>query len=472
MSSTVTAEALRNNARGVLDEYVHEFVTIDERQYIRYDDMLVPYSKLQPLSGFDLTKEQWTDGKVYFEFDEAVEAENRGRFIDAAHTWAEVAQLTFIERTNEANYIYITNGNVNSATVGMVGGRQSLIMSNWKNKAIILHEIGHSLGMWHEHQRSDRDQYVDILMGNIEDHQKHNFIARNTTTKSPYDFQSVMHYSSHAFSKNGEMTIRPKAEYKEFAALMGQREYISGGDQLSAAIQYGPKILNIADEAFKAYLVNNFDLNGDGEIDSIESASVNAIHTPGNGEITSIEGIRFFRSLEILDVSNENLSWISAKLPKRLREIGFSNNYLSDILFEWVFPPLLTDIRVSGNPIDVYACENISLITAGEDERSFVFNPIQNGSHLLCDEAANFVLKNGKTRYDRRSKGAKTYHIALPNQIDFLTIETENFEGLEGGEMNLYLAHNRQPSKSDYDFLSTNDGTWWRSLRRVFGMFC
>lgn len=62
---------------------------------------------------------------------------------------------------------------------------------------IIEHEIGHSIGFWHEHQRSDRDNYITILEDNVI--KGILFITEfirvgNTLNLLPYDYSSVLHY--------------------------------------------------------------------------------------------------------------------------------------------------------------------------------------------------------------------------------------------------------------------------------------
>ena len=63
------------------------------------------------------------------------------------------------------------------------------------------------LGFDHEQNRPDRDQYVIMHWEKIRDDKKWNFqIMTNGEWKSTgheYDFQSVMHYSSKNFAKDG-----------------------------------------------------------------------------------------------------------------------------------------------------------------------------------------------------------------------------------------------------------------------------
>lgn len=78
----------------------------------------------------------------------------------------------------------------------------------------IVHQLIHALGFHHEHQRPDRDEYVNIIWENVETDKEHNFRRLNPwqwiTFDVPYNIYSIMHYSSNALSKNGRPTIYSK----------------------------------------------------------------------------------------------------------------------------------------------------------------------------------------------------------------------------------------------------------------------
>ena len=50
---------------------------------------------------------------------------------------------------------------------------------NCLREGVIIHEILHALGFFHEHSRPDRDQYITIDFNNLKDGMQHNFETLN-----------------------------------------------------------------------------------------------------------------------------------------------------------------------------------------------------------------------------------------------------------------------------------------------------
>lgn len=77
-----------------------------------------------------------------------------------------------------------------------------------------MHELGHSIGFYHEHTRPDRDNHVDVIYDNIAYHFEDQFskipYGESDTLEIGYDAASIMHYKRNAFSRNGSDTIRAK----------------------------------------------------------------------------------------------------------------------------------------------------------------------------------------------------------------------------------------------------------------------
>lgn len=67
---------------------------------------------------------------------------------------------------------------------------------------IIEHEMMHALGFFHEHARPDRDDHVTIHWDNIDPSKYVNFekAFEINSRGSPYDYESIMHYTSTAFA--------------------------------------------------------------------------------------------------------------------------------------------------------------------------------------------------------------------------------------------------------------------------------
>ncbi|XP_069077882.1 astacin-like metalloendopeptidase isoform X2 [Pleurodeles waltl] len=139
--------------------------------------------------------------------------------------------IQFTDRKMETDYLNISSGNGCWSYIGKTGGAQyvSLDKAQCMSKGIIQHEIEHSLGFYHEHTRSDRDQYVDILWNNIAKDDWGSFVIQDSNTLGlTYDYESVMHYDRYASSiTSWQPSIVPKPDP---TVAIGQRYGLSNLD--------------------------------------------------------------------------------------------------------------------------------------------------------------------------------------------------------------------------------------------------
>jgi astacin-like metalloendopeptidase len=60
---------------------------------------------------------------------------------------------------------------------------------------MIVHELGHLIGLWHEQSRFDRDAHVNILLNNVREEFRYNYNKlHEMRLMAPYDLSSIMHY--------------------------------------------------------------------------------------------------------------------------------------------------------------------------------------------------------------------------------------------------------------------------------------
>jgi hypothetical protein len=181
---------------------------------------------------------RWPNGLVPFDIDAALP--NQARVTDAIAHWQRNTRIRFVRRTaaNQAqfpDFILFRGGTGCSSPVGRRTGQQTITLEPACDLAAAIHEIGHSVGLWHEQSREDRDQFVTINWQNILQAQAHNFNQHITDGDDvgAYDYHSVMHYPRWAFSSNGQDTIVPIQNVE-----IGQREGLSPGDCLAVRTMY------------------------------------------------------------------------------------------------------------------------------------------------------------------------------------------------------------------------------------------
>ncbi|MGA8151752.1 MAG: choice-of-anchor D domain-containing protein [Terriglobales bacterium] len=128
------------------------------------------------------------------------------------------SNIRLVARTTESDYVnFYFDPNDNSgeceAIVGRAGGEQPVGGAggsfNPCTVATILHEMGHTVGLWHEHSRPDRNSYVSVNYDNLIKGSISNFnqIYDNAQEATLFDYASIMEYPAFSFSRNGGPAI-------------------------------------------------------------------------------------------------------------------------------------------------------------------------------------------------------------------------------------------------------------------------
>ncbi|TKR70774.1 hypothetical protein L596_022753 [Steinernema carpocapsae] len=196
--------------------------------YLASDDILL--SEGQALRNDPNTA--WpTDRSIAYFFD-GIAIDKQEKIRKGFEFWEKHTCLRFQENGWNTPRIRVYKGGDCSSEIGRNPNSttQRLSLDNdCERFGIATHEIAHTLGIHHQQNRYDRDQYVTINWFNInqyKDKAELNFKALSYQETDnygvPYDYGSVLHYGALDFCKNLDINVIT-ARDPLYQSTMGQR---------------------------------------------------------------------------------------------------------------------------------------------------------------------------------------------------------------------------------------------------------
>ncbi len=196
------------------------FYDADDNTAIIDGDIAIPKSiiqsdknEIETRGAYFSSSRPWANKIVYYQFAPQFSAVLRNSFTKACNEWNRLTGIRFVQRSSTAqtNYIYVFAGNGNYSNLGMLGGKQQLSLND-ANVGVAIHELGHALGMIHEHQRNDRDNV--IIINTVADYSSilQKFSASHYTA---FDWSSIMMYGSKPLG-NGTFDMVGRSDRRAF----------------------------------------------------------------------------------------------------------------------------------------------------------------------------------------------------------------------------------------------------------------
>ncbi|XP_063051356.1 meprin A subunit beta-like [Engraulis encrasicolus] len=180
---------------------------------------------------------RWNTSVPYW-LDDSLDVHAKGIILRAFEQFSLKTCIDFTPVLKERPYIHILKDDGCWSYIGIDDplGQFLSIGNGCDYIEIVEHELLHALGFYHEQSRYDRDEHVTIVWDNIEDGRESNFdkasAEETSLLNTPYDYTSVMHYVSDAFSNgngNGTTIITKDPKFQD---VIGKSVEMSNTDTL------------------------------------------------------------------------------------------------------------------------------------------------------------------------------------------------------------------------------------------------
>lgn len=203
---------------------------------------------------------------------------HREKIRQAIDVWHSQTQIKLVPRTNHKDYVEFIAGDGNSSYVGKIGGKQNItIDSSLGTAGNMIHEIGHAVGMLHEHQNFLRDDHIIVHENNIQNAYRSQFTKMSGNQHVSYNsmygigapFSSIMMYpsfNSFAISPaQPTMTVKtglifPINPYVDQTTktFSSQRKFLTASDRAAVAWVYGYTYDPATDDTLTEEIIGGF----------------------------------------------------------------------------------------------------------------------------------------------------------------------------------------------------------------------
>uniref|UniRef100_A0AC34FMW1 Metalloendopeptidase n=1 Tax=Panagrolaimus sp. ES5 TaxID=591445 RepID=A0AC34FMW1_9BILA len=112
----------------------------------------------------------WAEARIPYTISSQYSSFSRSKIAEAIEEYRKLTCIDFVPKSAaDQDYIHIVPDDGCYSLVGKVGGKQPVSLGDGCiQKGIIIHELMHAVGFFHEQSRADRDDFVTINWNNVE----------------------------------------------------------------------------------------------------------------------------------------------------------------------------------------------------------------------------------------------------------------------------------------------------------------